>query len=362
MSETIETPTLESPPRRLVRVSKGRWVGGVSAGLGRYFDVNPLIYRIAFAALALAGGTGILLYIAAWLVMPAEDRDESVAVETLRTHRDRPWLLLGVGLLGLASVLALSEADFWPGSGNIWFAAVLAGAALVWWNLARRDEHRDEHAAAYAVGEQPPVAAPRPRRPSATLPVFGALLAAAGVLGLLAVLDVYEADVPVALAVGVAVVGLAIAVGAQTGRRVGGLIVLGLVLLAAFGAAASSPVSFNSGIGERVERPLAASELERSYELGIGDFTVDLANVELPPGRTEVDVKLGIGEVVVTVPRDAAIDVDARSGIGEVDVLGETEDGTGAQERILLSGATADAPRLVLDADVAIGRVEVRRG
>jgi phage shock protein PspC (stress-responsive transcriptional regulator) len=359
MSETIDTPTLdESPPRRLVRVREGRWLGGVSAGLGRYFDVNPLVYRIAFAALALAGGTGILLYVAAWLVMPAEDRDESIAVETLRTHRDRPWLLLGVGLLGLASVLALSEADFWPGSGNIWFAAILAGAALVWWNLARRDERT----ATRAVGEQPPAAAARPRRPSATLPVFGALLAAAGVLGLLAVLDVYEADVRVALAVGVAVVGLAIAVGAQTGRRVGGLIVLGLVLLAAFGAAASSPVSFNSGIGERVERPLLESELERSYELGIGDFTVDLANVELPPGRTEVDVNLGIGEVVVTVPREAAIDVDGRSGIGEVDVLGETKDGTGAQERVVLPGATAGAPLLVLDADVAIGRVEVRRG
>jgi phage shock protein PspC (stress-responsive transcriptional regulator) len=358
MSETIDTPTLESPPRRLVRVKEGRWLGGVAAGLGRYFDVSPLVYRIAFGALALAGGTGILLYIAALLVMPAEDRDESIAVETLRTHRDRPWLLLGVGLLGFAAVLTLSEADFWPGSGNIWFAAVLAGAALVWWNLARGDER----VAASAVGEQPPAAAPRSRRPSATLPVFGALLAAAGVLGLLAVLDVYEADVRVALAVGVAVVGLAIAVGAQTGRRVGGLIVLGVVLLLGFGATASSPVSFNSGIGERLERPLVDTELERTYELGIGDYRVDLAAVELPPGRTEVDVKLGIGELVVTVPRDAAIDVDGRTGIGEIDVLGERDDGTGSQERVVLPGATADAPLLVLDADVAIGRLEVRRG
>ena len=358
MSETLDTPTLESPPRRLVRVTSGRWLGGVAAGLGRYFDVNPLVYRIAFAALALAGGTGILLYVAAWLVMPADDRDESIAVETLRTHRDRPWLLLGVGLLGLAAVLTLSEADFWPGSGNIWFAAILAGAALVWWNLARRDER----AAAGAVGERPTASAPRPRRPSATLPVFGALLAAAGVLGLLAVLDVYKADVAVALAVGVAVVGLAIAVGAQTGRRVGGLIVLGLVLLVAFGAAATSPVSFNSGIGERVERPTADTELERSYELGIGDFTVDLSDVALPPGRTEIDAKLGIGELVVTVPRDVAVDLDGRSGIGVVDVLGRAEDGTGSQERVVLPGATADAPLLVLDADVAIGRVEVRRG
>jgi phage shock protein PspC (stress-responsive transcriptional regulator) len=66
MSETSETTTIdEAPPRRLVRVDEGRWLGGVAAGLGRYFDVNPLVYRIAFAALALAGGTGLLLYLAA---------------------------------------------------------------------------------------------------------------------------------------------------------------------------------------------------------------------------------------------------------------------------------------------------------
>lgn len=359
MSETLDTPTLdESPPRRLVRVNEGRWVGGVAAGLGRYFDVNPLVYRIAFAALALAGGTGILLYVAAWLVMPAEDRDESIAVETLRTHRDRPWLLLGVGLLGLAAVLTLTEADFWPGSGNVWFAAILAGAALVWWNVARRGERE----AAGPVGEPAPPAVARPRRPSATLPVFGALLAAAGFLGLLAVLDVYEVDVPVALAVGVAVVGVAIAFGAQTGRRVGGLIALGLLLLAAFGVAAAAPVSLGSGIGERVERPLAGEPLERTYELGIGDFTVDLTSAELPEGRTEIDAKLGIGELVVTVPSDVALEVDGYSGVGEVDVLGETEDGTSSRKEVVLPGATADAPVLVLDADVGIGRLEVRRG
>lgn len=63
MSETIDsTPTLdEAPTRRLIRTNDGRWLGGVCAGLGRYFDVNPIVYRIAFAALAFAGGTGLLL-------------------------------------------------------------------------------------------------------------------------------------------------------------------------------------------------------------------------------------------------------------------------------------------------------------
>ena len=141
MSDTIpETSTYdEAPPRRLVRADEGRWLGGVCAGLGRYFDINPLVYRIAFAALALAGGTGLLLYVAAWLVMPGERSEESVAVEALRRHRDRPWLLLGVGLLSFGALLALSEARFWPSTGNLWLAATLGGAAVVWWHVANRD-------------------------------------------------------------------------------------------------------------------------------------------------------------------------------------------------------------------------------
>ncbi|HWN23068.1 MAG TPA: PspC domain-containing protein, partial [Gaiellaceae bacterium] len=329
MTETLDTtpPLDEAPARRLVRVDEGRWLGGVAAGLGRYFDVNPLVYRIAFAALALAGGTGVLLYLAAWLVMPNEDRDESVAVETLRVHRDRPWLLLGVGLLGLAAVLTLTEADFWPGNGNVWFAAILAGGALVWWNLARGNER----VAAAAVGETLPPSTPKPqgkpRRPSVTAPVFGALLAATGVFGLLAVLDIYDVDVSVALAAAVVIVGAAIAFGAQTGRRFGGLIPLGLVLLAGFGIAASSPVSFTSGVGDRNEQPLAVSETDRSYEHGIGDFTLELADTELPAGTTHIEAKLGIGELVVTVPEDAALVIDAHTAAGRVDALGQEDDG-----------------------------------
>ena len=162
MSDTItETPTLdEAPSRRLVRTDDGRWLGGVCAGLGRYFDINPLVYRIAFAALALAGGTGLLLYVAAWLVIPGERSDESVAVETLRRHRDRPWLLLGVGLLSFGALLALSEARFWPSTGNVWFAATLGGAALVWWHMANRDRPPD--AAQSATTTVPPVGEPVP--------------------------------------------------------------------------------------------------------------------------------------------------------------------------------------------------------
>jgi phage shock protein PspC (stress-responsive transcriptional regulator) len=363
MSELTDDTTRidEAPPRRLVRVDEGRWLGGVCAGLGRYFDVNPLIYRIAFAALALAGGTGLLLYLAAYLVIPGESDDESIAVEALRGHREHPWLLVGIGLLAFGALFALSEARFWPGTGNLWLAATLLGGALVWWHVSNRDRRpRAVSPAATAVPKAPPAPRP-PARPSLFAPVLGALLAAAGLFGLLEVLGVYDVDLAVLLAAAVAVVGGAIAVGAMTQRRVGGLVVLGLLLLAAFGAAALTPVSVSSGIGEKVERPVAVSALQSSYELGVGELDLDLGSVTLPPGTTSVDASVGVGQLLITVPEGVAVEVDAHAGVGEVNLFGARDDGIDAQRTITVPGSTPDAPVLDIEADIGFGSIEVRR-
>jgi phage shock protein PspC (stress-responsive transcriptional regulator) len=350
------TPTLdEAPTRRLVRTREGRWLAGVASGLGRTFDVNPLLYRIAFVALAFAGGTGLVLYVAAWLVIPDEGEEESIATEALRDHREQPWLLVGVGLLGLAGILLLSEASVWPGPGNVWLAAVLAGAALVWWHVGGR-----ERKVAAEPGAPP---AERPaRRPSLLGPVVGLLLAGAGLLGLLDVLDAVDVDGEVALASATALVGAAVVGGAFAGRRVGGLVVLGVALLLAFGTAAASPVSLRAGIGERVEHPFTASDLESEYELGIGDFTVELDSVALEPGRTNVDVRLGIGDLVITVPEGVGLEVDGHAGAGSVDVLGHEDDGAGADEHVIVPPAEPGGPVLVLDANVGVGDLAVRIG
>ena len=363
MSETIDnTSTLdETAARRLVRTGDGRWLGGVCAGLGRYFDINPLVYRIAFAALALAGGTGLLLYLAAFLVIPDEHADESIAVEKMRTRRDQPWLLLGVGLLGFGALFALSEASFWPGNGNFWFAAVLAGAALVWWRVSNRD--RQPSTSTPAEGVTNAQIAPRqPKRPSLFAPVVGALLAASGVFGLLAVLDVYDVDLEVAFAAGVVMVGVAVAVGAMTQRRVGGLVFLGLILLAGFGVAAATPVSISAGTGEKIERPLTVVALQSSYEFGIGELDLDLRAVEIPSGTTSVDASVGVGSLVITVPKGVALEIDAQAGVGEINILGTLDDGVDAHRTLTFAGPTADAPVLDIEADVGLGSIEVRRG
>ena len=180
--------------------------------------------------------------------------------------------------------------------------------------------------------------------------------------GLLAVLDVYDVDLAVAFAAGVAIVGVTIAVGAMTQRRVGGLVFLGLVLLAAFGVAAATPVSISSGVGEKKEQPATVAALESSYELGMGELDLDLGAVTLPAGTTPVDASVGIGSLVITVPEDVALEIDAQAGVGEINVLGERDDGINAHRTFSFAGSTPDAPVLEVEADVGIGNIEVQRG
>jgi len=50
-----------------------RKIAGVCGGLGEYFELDPVLFRAAFVVLAFAGGLGILLYLALWLVVPGPD-------------------------------------------------------------------------------------------------------------------------------------------------------------------------------------------------------------------------------------------------------------------------------------------------
>jgi len=58
---------------RLYRPIEGRMLGGVCAGIGIHLDVDPTVIRLVWAALTLLSlGTGIIVYLAAWILMPEE--------------------------------------------------------------------------------------------------------------------------------------------------------------------------------------------------------------------------------------------------------------------------------------------------
>lgn len=55
---------------RIYRDTDNRLIGGVCAGMGAYWNIDPIILRVIFVALALAGGLGILVYLILWIVLP----------------------------------------------------------------------------------------------------------------------------------------------------------------------------------------------------------------------------------------------------------------------------------------------------
>lgn len=79
-------------PKRLFRDTQGAIIAGVASGLGKYFGLDPIWFRLAFIALVFAGGSGALIYIIMWLIMPEaktkSDRlqmqGKSVTVDTLK--------------------------------------------------------------------------------------------------------------------------------------------------------------------------------------------------------------------------------------------------------------------------------------
>jgi predicted RND superfamily exporter protein len=144
-------------------------------------------------------------------------------------------------------------------------------------------------------------------------------------------------------------------------RRARRLLPFGVLVVTVLSVAALSPVSLLAGTGNRHERPADASQLERSYEYGIGNFTLDLRDVELPQGTTRIEVELAVGHLLVKVPSGAALDIDGHAAAGKVDLLDETSDGTDVDDRVVDAGAESSAPLLVLEADVGFGRLGVER-
>jgi phage shock protein PspC (stress-responsive transcriptional regulator) len=56
--------------KKLYRDSDNRVIAGVCSGLGAYFDVDPVLFRVLFLVALIAGGSGVLLYIILWIGIP----------------------------------------------------------------------------------------------------------------------------------------------------------------------------------------------------------------------------------------------------------------------------------------------------
>jgi phage shock protein PspC (stress-responsive transcriptional regulator) len=74
---------------RLRRSTDDTMLAGVAGGIARYLNVDATLVRIGMVVLTLLTGAGAALYIAAWLLIPADGEDQSVAAAWLAARRDR---------------------------------------------------------------------------------------------------------------------------------------------------------------------------------------------------------------------------------------------------------------------------------
>jgi hypothetical protein len=146
-------------------------------------------------------------------------------------------------------------------------------------------------------------------------------------------------------------------------RRLGRAILIAVGSLVALAVAAAAifvavfPVHLGRGVGHRTYAPAALADLNRSYRLGVGGLRLDLTNVRLPVGETEVSARVDVGGLRVIVPSDAAVRVRGDVRLGYLNLLGEADHGRKVDDTVTETGERM----LVLDTHVGVGSVRVTR-
>ncbi|WP_333820124.1 PspC domain-containing protein [Ohtaekwangia sp.] len=95
-----------TPARHLMRDQQRKILGGVCAGLGNYFNVDPLWIRLLFAALAFAYGVTIVIYLVMWIVVPGSYTLDEPMVDK-KMFRDPERKVLGGVAGGVASYFGI---------------------------------------------------------------------------------------------------------------------------------------------------------------------------------------------------------------------------------------------------------------
>jgi len=122
--------------KKLYRLRKEKIIGGVCGGLGRYFNIDPVIVRLLWAVAFLLGGVGFLAYIIAWIVIPEEPLDtatpqtESNVIITQTNRTISVEIIIGA-ILVLFGLVSLGSSLGWFNWQLVWKIAVPSIVVLV---------------------------------------------------------------------------------------------------------------------------------------------------------------------------------------------------------------------------------------
>lgn len=388
------------PPRlpyehRWARSTDDKVIGGVAGGVAASLAVDAVWVRIAFVVLALLGGAGIPLYVAAWLALP-----ESPTAAPTSTARRAVAGVIAVMVLagGLTGAWWFGDGDG-MGDGSAWLLALaLAAVAVALWH--RDGDVRDRRPPAVATSslagvpsdtEHLPRVEQRPgryderlqryderrrarieerrNRPRSRLGWAG--LGLAGVAGAITWLIAEGRSDQGQLAFGVATIalGATIVVATFAGRARWLVVPAALTFTGAMvaGALSFAGASIVGSYGDHLID--SRTGLQPRYDFAAGDITMDLglANGErldsARPQELRTSVTLGTGRIQVYVPETAEVDITARVGAGSITIFGQSIDGYREQSRVGRSAqlfeGSIDPLRITVTLNVGMGAVEV---
>lgn len=384
----------------LRRTDDGAVVAGVCAGIAEHYRIDPLLVRVAAVVIALSSGLGIVLYAAAWLLLPRGSAAPALVrvFPPVARVRRRTWtvlvctaalvvlVLVGftfsatllptmvvLGILyaaqlrpgakpgGTATAVGTSasgtapSSDAWPLLGAPAGELVVTTPAGPWRPTNRWGQPVavQECAAFYAVPDPVglygrPTPTRQVRRSRLVALVSG--LAIAAVFAMLSLLSAFALVPPVTyLAVALVGIGTALIVGAFVGRPTGFLtLAIALVLLAgAVSTPMTSPGSETSqGFGTAGEMPTQVTV--------DGNYALDLSRTRVDESRT-VGLTVDGGNARLALPQDGNVVVIWRDVYGSVSLPDGQHSRTGRFERIV----DPAAPTLTLSVTVALGNLDV---
>lgn len=391
VQDTVRDFWATRPRRR----ANDRKVAGVAAAIGRRYAIDPVLVRVAFVVATVFGGSGVLLYLLGWLLLPAEGDQASGAKRRFRRGRSSMSAALTVVLV-LLLVPATAAVLSGRASGVLGLLVALGALVLLHRSRASLGEipgaptpaatepataataatappatgrATDQHAppawdplgaAPFAWDLPEPAAPPVPAEPPQGLrsKVTAITLGLALLTGGIAV-----AFTPGLSAAGIAalllgVVGLGLVVGAfmQSGR---GLILVAIplaLLTWVLHAAPAAGVKVGGGYWD----PVTAAELQPNYAVTLGNGRLDLTGLRLTPGQTvRTSVNVGIGETYVYLPPNIDAQVGCQTQVGQVDCLGQT-----SSDRVDVTDNGLDGPgggKVILNVHSGIGEIHVER-
>ena len=328
------TPTPSAEPRKLARSTDDHMIAGVAGGLGRYFGLDPVLFRIAFGISIFFGGIGLLAYIALVAFLPHEDGRPSWI-----EGRSRVTTVIATICLAIAAISFLGPPTFVL--GPLLLCLVVLGLLSVLLYRAFGGERGDDAAQIIARG-------------TLVLLVLIAALGAATAVGFVAALGGGVAVAIIAVVAGISLIAAGLLGGPLW------LMLPALVLVVPLAVVSAADIDLHGGVGERTDRPATVAEIKPEYRVGVGKMTLDLRRIDLPAGDTNVKLVVGVGEAIVRVPENACVSTDAQIGAGQADVI--DGDGQSGIDVDVKNGAkTVSKPVVHVNADIGVGHLQIER-